>query len=64
MAKPELNEYDRKMLGILNGDFPNETWGAWWTPCLEFLSGLGLCTKGPNFQITTEGRRVLGEQSE
>jgi len=55
----DLNECDIKMLRILNDELPDEVWGASWTVCLEFLNGRGLCTRGPNYQITDKGREVL-----
>lgn len=55
----DLFESDRKMLRILNGEMPDEQWGSWWTPCLEYLKGRGFCTRGPNYQITDKGREFL-----
>lgn len=37
------------------------TWGAWVSECLESLAGMGLCTRGPHFQITPAGRAALRE---
>jgi hypothetical protein len=56
----ELTSDDIEVLRILNGERQGE-WGAWVGACLEFLSDHGLCTRGPNYQITDAGKRALAE---
>jgi hypothetical protein len=56
----ELNSHEIEVLEMLSGQRKPE-WGAWVGACLEFLSGHGLCTGGPNYQITDEGKRTLAE---
>lgn len=58
LSKPELTSHDIEVLRMLNGERKPE-WGAWVGACLEFLSGHGLCTRGPNYQITDAGKRAL-----
>lgn len=53
---PTPHEID--VLKMLAGE-REEEWGAWVSACLEFLEGAGLCTHGPNYQITDKGREVL-----
>jgi len=54
----EPTSHEVEVLRMLNGevDFP---WGAWVGACLEFLSGSGYCTRGPNYQITDKGKDYL-----
>jgi len=54
----EPTEHEIAVLQMLSGDRPGE-WGAWVGACLEFLEGAGLCTRGPNYQITQKGRDFL-----
>jgi hypothetical protein len=54
----ELNSHEIEVLEMLSGQRKPE-WGAWVGACLEFLSDRGLCTSGPNYQITDEGKRAL-----
>jgi hypothetical protein len=55
-----INQYEIEVLEMLSGDREGDgEWGAWVGACLEFLSGAGLCTKGPAFQITPKGREEL-----
>lgn len=62
LSEPELTSDDIEVLRILNGERQGE-WGAWVGACLEFLSDRGLCTGGPNYQITEEGKRALASIS-
>lgn len=55
-----LTEYEIKVLEMLAGERPGK-WGAWVSACLEYLSGAGLCTRGPNYKITEAGRAKLAE---
>jgi hypothetical protein len=57
-----LTAHEYKMLSILNGDFPDEPWGSWWSPCLVSLSSAGLCTKGPNYSLTPLGLAALTQK--
>lgn len=50
-----LTSHEIEVLRMLAGEIP-ATWGAWVAACLEYLSGVGLCTRGPNYQITDSGR--------
>lgn len=34
-------------------------WGSWVSACLERLAEEGLCTRGPNYQITAAGLKLL-----
>jgi hypothetical protein len=54
----DLTEHEIEVLKMMNGQREGE-WGAWVGACLEFLQGHGLCTRGPNYQLTDEGKRVL-----
>lgn len=58
---PTSHEYE--VLEMLNGDRKGE-WGAWVGACLEFLSGAGLCTRGPQYQITDAGKQALKARGE
>ena len=62
IMKFEPNEHEIEVLEMLNGEREG-TWGAWVAACLEFLSGAGLCTRGPNYKITNEGREFLAARS-
>ena len=58
----DLNKYEIKMLRILNNELPDAGWGSWWTPCLEFLCGRGLCKNIDSFYIITDkGRKLLSQ---
>lgn len=50
---PTANEIE--VLEILAGEREGR-WGAAIGAALEFLSEAGLCTRGPNYQITEAGR--------
>lgn len=56
-----LTRYEREVLEMLAGQREGK-WGAWVSACLESLSDAGLCTRGPNYQITDAGRAALREQ--
>lgn len=55
---PALNEYEIEVLEMLAGKREGE-WGAWVGACLESLEDFGLCTSGPNYQITEAGREIV-----
>src|SRR5690606_594206 len=57
----DLTEHEIEVLAMLNGDRSGE-WGSWVAACLEFLAEAGLCTRGPNYQITEAGRAALKGQ--
>jgi hypothetical protein len=54
----DLTEHEIEVLKMMGGRREGE-WGARVGVCLEFLAGHGLCTRGPNYQLTDEGKRVL-----
>jgi hypothetical protein len=54
----EPTSHEIEVLRMLNGEREGE-WGAWVGACLEFLEDAGLCTRGPNYQITDKGREAL-----
>jgi hypothetical protein len=56
----KLTTHEIEVLKMLAGEREGE-WGAWVGACLEFLSGSGLCTRGPNYQITAAGREALAQ---
>ena len=58
MTEHALTEHEIRALEMLAGERPGE-WGAWVSACLEFLTGAGLCTRGPKYQITDAGRAAL-----
>lgn len=58
-----MTSHELKVLRSLNGDIEPLEWGAWVGACLEFLSGDGYCTRGPNYNITDKGRAYLAERS-
>lgn len=60
MSETGLSSHEIKVLEMLDGRREAE-WGAWVGACLEFLAGDGLCTRGPNYQITDSGRLALAE---
>lgn len=47
--------FDYEVLGMLNGAREG-AWGAAVGASLEYLSGHGLCTRGPNYKITLDGQ--------
>lgn len=55
-----LTQYEIDVLRMMDGG-PDLPWGAAMSVALEFLSGRGLCTRGPSYQITEAGRRALSE---
>ena len=59
----KLNSHEIEVLEMLAGTRPGE-WGAWVSACLEALSDDGLCTRGPDYQITPEGRAALATMDE
>jgi hypothetical protein len=54
----EIVQYEIDVLRMMAGgsELP---WGAAMSVVLGYLSGRGLCTRGPNYQITDKGREVL-----
>jgi len=56
----EPTENEIEVLQMLDGTRSAE-WGAWVWACLEILSGAGLCSRGPKYQITDKGRAALAE---
>lgn len=54
----KLNQYEIELLEMLNGG-PELPWGAAMSEALEYLAGRGLCTRGPDYRITTQGKMVL-----
>lgn len=54
----KLTSHEIEVLEMLGGKREGQ-WGAWVSACLETLSGMGLCTRGPNYQITPAGRAAL-----
>lgn len=54
----DLTTFEVEVLEMLAGQREGR-WGAWVGECLESLSGKGLCTHGPNYQITPAGRAAL-----
>lgn len=60
MKLKDLYPLERVVLESLNGGPPVQ-WGAAVTASLEFLAGHQLCTRGPSYKITDEGRTVLTE---
>ncbi|CAM5420925.1 hypothetical protein ATER59S_02394 [Aquamicrobium terrae] len=54
----KLTTRELEVLEMLAG-IRSATWGAWVSACLESLFDMGLCTRGPNYQITDAGRAVL-----
>lgn len=55
--RPQLTDSERQVLQMLAGERQGE-WGAWVSACLEALRDYGLCTSGPNYQLTEAGRRA------
>jgi predicted HAD superfamily Cof-like phosphohydrolase len=55
-----LTKHEIDVLKMLDGKLEGE-WGAWVSVCLEVLSSRGLCTPGPDYQITPAGRQILAE---
>lgn len=53
-----LNSFEKEVLEMLAGMREGQ-WGAWVGAVLGTLSGRGLCTRGPNYQITDAGRAAL-----
>lgn len=50
--------FEIEVLEILAGEREGR-WGAAIGAALEFLGDAGLCTRGPNYQITEAGRAAL-----
>ncbi len=53
-----LSGYEIRVLWMMDGG-PKLDWGAAMSVSCEHLAGRGLCTYGPNFQITDAGRQAL-----
>lgn len=53
-----LNSFEIEVLEMLAGKRDGQ-WGAWVGAVLGTLSGRGLCTRGPNYQITDSGRAAV-----
>lgn len=53
-----LNSFEVEVLEMLAGKRDGQ-WGAWVGAVLGTLSGRGLCSRGPNYQITDSGRAAL-----
>lgn len=56
----EITSHELDVLEMMAGRREGE-WGAWVSACLEYLSGFGLCTRGPRYTITDKGRAVLDQ---
>lgn len=50
------NEYEIKILKMMNGDIPWES-GSWVNACFEFLQEMGLSTRAGT--ITEKGKKFL-----
>lgn len=53
----ELTNYEQKLLRDLAGDDQGLRWGAAMSVSLEHLVSLGLISKGPNHELTEEGKK-------
>lgn len=53
-----LSGHEIRVLWMMDGG-PKVNWGAAMSESCEYLAGRGLCTRGPNFQITAAGREAL-----
>lgn len=58
VRRRQLTKHELRVLQMLAGECPGE-WGAWVSEVLEDLESLGLCTQGPNCQITDRGLDAL-----
>lgn len=58
MKQYEITPLEIEVLEMLAGEREFK-WGSWVGAALEFLSEAGLVTRGPRYQITVEGARVL-----
>lgn len=54
----DLTSHEIEVLRMLASERQGE-WGAWVSACLESLEGRGLCTRGPDYQITASGRDLI-----
>ena len=57
-----ITSFEAEVLAMMDGSGPALSWGAAMGATLEFLSGVGLCTRGPNYQITDKGKAALARR--
>ena len=55
-----LCDYDKKLILDLGGvEQPDLHWGAAMSVCIEDLSTFGILTGSPNYQLTSEGKKIF-----
>ena len=55
----DLDPYEIAVLRMMDGSGPELPWGAAMSVALQRLAGIGMATRGPNFQITQAGQDAL-----